>query len=160
MLIRSLWIYALLGSLSQAFIFNAFTAYPALQELAKAQKDCQLSIRLEVGKKNFHKQVVEDGPRFCLDGLQVDLRQEPAPKGHVGLPGCNGPHPQTSSGARAVDIDKLPSFVGMNGLESVDLENAAWEMVWRESAPSGSLVCGFDVPNEVSSLFVLAVHGC
>ena len=91
-------------------------------------------------------------PALFLDGLELNLLQDMAAKGsHVGLPGANGPHPQTSSGAKVVKVVKAPSFIGMNGMERVKLDRGGWEMVWRKNSPAGSLICGFDVPKEVGS---------
>jgi hypothetical protein len=132
-------------SSSQAFIFNAFTAYPSLQDIAKAQTDTQLSVRLDIGKKKSNP-FAPSTPHLFLDGLMLDLLQAKAPKGCVTLPGADGPHPQTSSGARTVNIHQLPYFIGMNGMEKIKLEQGAWELVWRETSPGGSLICGFEVP--------------
>jgi hypothetical protein len=39
----------------------------------------------------------------------------------------------------------------MNGRDEVNLENGAWEMVWTDKQSYGSLICGFDVKEKVSS---------
>jgi hypothetical protein len=127
--------------------FSGFTAYPALQDFAKAQTDCKLSIRFDIGKKpkNRREQPV---PHLLLDGLELQLLQEEAPSG-TELPGASGAHPKTSSGARAVEVTEQPYFIGMNGKETVELQNAGWEMVWRDERRCGSIICGFDVLKEV-----------
>jgi hypothetical protein len=143
-----LFTVALFNPTAHAFVlFGGFTAYPALQDLAKAQTDCKLSIRFDVGKKprNRHEQ---PGPHLLLDGLELQLLQEQAPSG-TELPGASGPHPKTSSGARAVEVTEQPYFIGMNGKERVEVQNAAWEMVWLDQGRCGSIVCGLDVLQEV-----------
>ncbi|KAL7551188.1 hypothetical protein ACHAWF_014384 [Thalassiosira exigua] len=65
------------------------------------------------------------------------------------LPGANGPNPQLSSGAKALELLKEGKFIGHDGMRLVGMENGAWEMIWRRNANAGALVCGFDVPEEV-----------
>jgi len=114
------------SSLAEGFIFNAFTAYPQLHELASAQTDCLMSIRLEIGKKG--RDLAHSASLF-LDGLQLQLSQAPALEGHVKLPGAQGPHPKTSSGARDIEIQHLPYFIGLEGMKKVPLQKGAWEMI-------------------------------
>lgn len=140
------FLFAALPMTTHAFIFNAFAAYPSLQEHAKAQTDCELNIRLDIGDDNKNN---NNAARFVLDGLSVNLLQNKAKSHKVPLPGASGPHPQTSSGAKQTKVLQLPYFIGINGLEQVTLEDGVWEMVWREHSPSGQLICGFDVPQEV-----------
>lgn len=128
---------------SQAFIFNTFTAFPALKELAKTSTDTQLNIRLDIGMKTQN--------HLFLDGFEMELLQTVPPKGAVSLPGADGPHPQTSSGKKEVHVSCPPAFIGMNGRDEVNLENGAWEMVWTDKQSYGSLICGFDVKEKVSS---------
>jgi hypothetical protein len=145
---------AVLMPMAHGFIgFAGFTAYPQLQELAKAQTDCKLSIRVDIGKKpkNRREQPV---PHLLLDGLELDLQQEKAPS-DTELPYANGPHPQISSGARAVKVTQQPYFIGMGGKTTVEMESAGWEMVWRDQARSGTILCGLDVLEEVRLDFLL-----
>jgi hypothetical protein len=139
---------ALFNPTAHAFSFGGFTAYPALQDLAKAQTNCKLSIRFDIGKKprNRHEQPT---PHLLLDGLELELLQEQAPSG-TELPGASGRHPKTSSGARAAQVIEQPYFIGMDGKQTVELQNAGWEMVWRDQARCGSIVCGLDVLQKVS----------
>jgi hypothetical protein len=122
---------------TQAFVFNAFTAFPALQELAKTQTDTQLSIRLDIGNQNEN--------HLVLDGLELECLQTSASKAaSVNMPGADGPHPHTSSGKREVHVNQLPFYIGMKGKEEVHLEKAAWEMIWKADDRQGLLVVGFD----------------
>jgi hypothetical protein len=148
--VRSLLLLFLVGLFNptaHSFGFGGFSAYPALQDLAKAQTDCKLSIRFDIGKKprNRREQPV---PHLFLDGLELQLLQEQAPSG-TELPVASGAHPNTSSGARAVQVTEQPYFIGMNGKETVEMQNAGWEMVWRDQGRCGSIICGLDVLNEV-----------
>jgi len=89
-------------------------------------------------------------PLPCLTfNYQLQLLQDDAPEGAVHLPGVNGPYPKTSSGARALKLNHLPYFIGADGMETVQLKNAAWEMIWRDGSKSGVLICGFECPQPV-----------
>jgi hypothetical protein len=143
---------ALLQSAAQAFVMNAFAAHPSLQDLAQAQTNCKLSISCDIGKKPKNRNA-EPPPHFFLDGLELELLQEQVTS-PMELPGASGPHPQTSSGPRAIGVTQNPSFIGMNGKETVELENAGWEMVWRETGRAGTICCGLDVSEAVSSIDV------
>jgi hypothetical protein len=132
-------------SSSSAFIFNAFTAFPELKELAKASTDTSLNIRLDIGGPNEN--------HLILDGLELECLQSASKKSSVSMPGADGPHKQTSSGKKDVHVTQAPFYVGMFGKERVKLLNGAWEMVWRVDAPSGSLICGFDVADKVRMIF-------
>jgi hypothetical protein len=107
-------------------------------------------IRLDIGMDKNQQ-------HLHLDGLQVDLLQESAPKNSVHLPGFNGPHPQTSSGKRAVRVQSRPSLITLAGTKTVNLEHSAWEIVWRDNAPAGSLILGFDAPEKVRVLYYCGV---
>lgn len=148
MLVRYLFFMVALtvSSKSNAFLMDAFTALPKLQDLAKAQTDCKLDVRLDIGGYKDTYPRAPNTARLVLNGLKLDLLQTKAPTGTVELPGANGPHPQTSSGSREIRVDAEPFFIGMNGMEKVKLERGGWELLWRENAPAGALICGFDVP--------------
>jgi hypothetical protein len=147
MLLRSLLLLTITSiSSGDAFIFeainmakSAFTAHPGLKNLSKT--DCKIDISLDIGEQN--------AARFVLQGLQLDLTQNVA-TGAVNLPGSSGPHPQTSSGAHEISVKQQPFFISMNGLEKVELTRGAWEIVWYESSPSGTMICGFEIDKEVT----------
>jgi hypothetical protein len=147
-LLFRLFLFALFIPTAHSFAFGGVAAYPALQDLAKAQTDCKLSIRFDIGKKlrNRREQPV---PHLFLDGLELQLLQEQAPSG-TELPGASGRHPKTSSGARAVEVTEQPYFIGMNGKETVEMQNAGWEMVWADQGRCGSIICGLNVQKDVS----------
>ncbi len=53
------------------------------------------------------------------------------------LPGCNGPNPQLSTGAKSMELVKDGKFVDIAGSKSVTLEHGVWEMIWRNNAKAG-----------------------
>jgi hypothetical protein len=153
-----LFTVALFNPTAHALAFNVFggvTAHPALQDLAKAQTDCKLSIRFDIGKKPKNRN--DQPPHLFLDGLELELLQEQARSG-MELPGASGHFPNSSSGARAVQVTQHPYFIGMGGKQTVEMKNAGWEMVWRDEKRCGSIVCGMDVLEKVRLLdcFVLS----
>ena len=60
----------------------------------------------------------------------------------------NGPNPNLSTGARVLDILNEGEFVDRMGTKVVKALKGCWEMVWRDEAPAGGLVCGFEVPED------------
>lgn len=137
--------FLLSSSVVDAFSFTIpqlNPANPAVKELSKAQDSVLLNIRLDVGEK-------EDS-HLLLDGLVIELQKDAAPKGHVSLPGSSGPNPHLSGGASSLKILDDARFIGTSGVKTVDLQDGCWELVWREDAPAGTVVCGFDLSDDVT----------
>lgn len=80
---------------------------------------------------------------MSVTGLALELHAVEPFYTHPKLPGANGPHPALSTGPRAIKIRNHGSFVSLAGTQLVPLVQACWEVVWKEGAPAGSLVCGF-----------------
>lgn len=118
-------------------------ANPAVGKYADAQEDALLEIRLDVGQA--------EGDRLGVDGLLLELGNAEAAYEHPGLPGADGPphSRRLSSGGRSLSVLRPGRFVDLTGSRCVDLEHGAWEMIWREHAKAGALICGFDLPEEV-----------
>jgi hypothetical protein len=118
---------------------------PALQDMSQAQDGILINIRLDVGQK-------EDS-HLLIDGLAVELHDDAIDtkkaKNSVPLPGSSGPNPHLSSGAKTLQVLDAARFIGLNGINHVDLQNGCWEMVWREGAPAGVIVCGFNLAEDV-----------
>jgi len=152
--VRILFFVAVLSSKAQGFVNLASTfagakqapkqaPKPALQEFAKIQESMLLNIQLDI-----YGRTCDEG-HLPLSGLSVELHQGVTGSNRPSMPGADGPHADLSTGARNIDIKNDASFVGMNGMKYAQLENGCWEMTWREGDPSGALVCGFDVPEEL-----------
>jgi hypothetical protein len=155
-------------STTAAFIFGdpnkKYAAFPGLDKLTEKQKGASLQISLVIEKPHSSSSSSSSNTlaKFALDGLQVELLAEPlmaasssssssSSNGNIQtMPGANGPSPQFSSGKRALQVRQNPSYIDKNGLQTVALENGCWELVWREGDICGNLICGFDVPYEVS----------
>lgn len=119
-----------------------------LEQYADAQTMNQFHLHLDIGRD-------ADASRLAIGDILLELqgRDELGKKTskRVPLPGANGPNPELSSGPRSLGIISDGSFVGLEGKQFVDLggDRSRWEMVWRENAPAGALICAFDVPEEI-----------
>lgn len=123
---------------------------PGLTEIADAQKDLKLDCRLLVEKKG--------GQKLALDGLTIELNGEKMSRTDS-LPWTEGPKSKTSSGGFGATIVSKPHFINMNGMQQVNAESAAWEVVWKKDATCGALVFGLDIPQEVSHHDVVLPSG-
>jgi hypothetical protein len=128
-------------SMSSGFFLEPMITKPGLLQLVEAQTDQRLSVTLVIGKEG-------DSSRLPIKGMVFDLHKEHAQYEHVPMPGIDGPHPNLSSGARRLDLIKEGHYSGMSGSQEVRTLKGCWEMVWRKDSPAGSLLCGFEVPEE------------
>lgn len=87
---------------------------------------------------------------MAVNGMVFDLtNQTPSFKNDfVKMPGLHGPTPSLSGGLNALTTVQDGSFISMAGSEAVKTSNGCWEIVWRDGAPSGSLICGFEVDQD------------
>lgn len=113
-----------------------------LIQTTNAQKTTPLTINLDVGVNN------QDQTRMSISGLRMELSSKLANYDHPKMPGVDGPQPQLSSGVRTVNVVQGGSFISMMGQQLVETLDGCWEMIWRENAAAGTLVCGFNVPEE------------
>lgn len=112
-----------------------------LIQVTNALTTTPLSIKLDVG--------ITPDSRMTISGMLMELSAKLADDYvHPKMPGADGPHPQLSSGVRTLTVIEEGSFISMMGKNDVKFLNGCWEMVWRENAPAGSLICGFDIPQE------------
>jgi len=123
-------------------MFSAFQANPLLSKMTETKTGDKFTVRMDIGNNK------KDETHLFLDGLSVELRKDAAPADNkVGLPGADGPHPKTSTGALAVDILKTPHFIDMFGTQKVRFEKGCWEMIWRKNQQAGSVILGFHLPS-------------
>jgi len=121
---------------------------PGLADLVQLKSEnVKLECRLEIGKGREGDVGL---PRFVMFGMTVELSSDTPTKDYPGLPGVNGPRPSTSGGAFAVKVTEEPYFVNLNGMQRVPFKDGCWEVVWRNDAPFGTLICGFNLPKSVS----------
>ena len=143
MFFKSLFVLAATTSLTAALafdVFGGFKANPVLSEFAAVKTGEQFKVRLDISQD-------DKAPHMYLDGLCIEMVHDVAPKNSVvGMPGADGPHPKTSTGAHILNVMSHPFFIDIFGKQKVRFEKAAWEMVWKKDHYCGSLICGFDVP--------------
>uniref|UniRef100_A0A7S1BRI6 Uncharacterized protein n=1 Tax=Corethron hystrix TaxID=216773 RepID=A0A7S1BRI6_9STRA len=140
---------------TKGFGFDSYPkVHPSLKESASAQEHLQISVKFDIG---IDKESQERGPHLYLNGLELkfcndDIALSP-PEGNQNypkLPGINGPRPNLSTGGKHLEVISSPSFIDHQGIQNVDFKNGCWEMLWREDAPAGTVVCGFDIPNKAT----------
>mmetsp|Transcript_8916 Transcript_8916/g.13712 ORF Transcript_8916/g.13712 Transcript_8916/m.13712 type:complete len:276 (+) Transcript_8916:141-968(+) len=112
---------------------------PGLIQAVESTKTKSMAIKLEVG--------VKPESRLTINDLKLDFSPDPVVDGsqHPAMPGVNGPHPQLSGGVRTLQVKEDGWFIDMTGKKDVQLKNGCWELIWRDGALAGTLVCGFDV---------------
>jgi hypothetical protein len=103
-----------------------------------------LQIRLDIGKKASEQRIAMQGPVIKL----LDSVTKALP-----LPGASGPNPQISSGSKSVEIVKEGFVIDMNGSRTIPFLDGCWEMIWKDGALDGTMVCGFKLPQPVRLLF-------
>lgn len=128
---------------TSGFLFpSPMTIKEGLVEVVDSQKVTSLSIQLDIGEDK------QNAPRLNVKDINIALASKPAAYTHPLMPGANGPHPQLSSGPRTLTVTKQGHFISMAGEQTVETLNGCWEIVWRENALAGALICGFDIPEE------------
>lgn len=125
--------------------------HPDLVKTSQSQIGKHLNIRLDVANKK------DPSARMAIKGLVLKLTQNMIDNnkkknsdngGHYPeMPGSS--KPSISSGLRAADVIQEGSFVDMTGMKNAHMENGLWEVVWKDNAPSGYLLFGLDVPQEL-----------
>lgn len=110
-----------------------------------------LKIHLDIGQVEMKDGNVQiTGNRLGIDNLLLQLRgKESASPEHVKLPGADGPNPQLSSGPKSLVVASPGSYVDLTGTRRIKLEDGAWEIVWRNNAKAGALICGFNLVEDV-----------
>lgn len=123
---------------------------PSIKKFAEAQDNALLKIHLDIGKSDWDGNAQPIGNRLGVDGLLLEMHgNEDAKYKHPKLPGADGPNPQLSTGAKTINVLRPGKYVDITGSKQVKLDNGVWEIIWRQNALAGSLICGFDVPEEV-----------
>ena len=115
------------------------------QEAKKSSSGLLLDITLDVGKDT-------DSSRISMKDMLIELLPDNIvkqdAKKYPALPGTNGPNPKSSTGAKSLLVKQDPYFINTQGMQPVMFENGCWELVWRDGASAGSLVCGFHSTQE------------
>lgn len=139
----SIIVTVFLPAYSSGFLFpKPMSIKEGLVEVVDSQKVTPLSIQLDIGDTK------ENTARLNVKDMKIMLSSNPATYKHPLMPGANGPHPHLSSGPRALSVTEQGYFISMAGKQEVEAFNGCWEIVWRQTALAGALICGFDIPEE------------
>ena len=117
------------------------TAPPELNQFT-SQIDKVVNARLNIG-------LISD-QLFVIDNFQFHLCNDPLDNDatRIPLPGVDGPRPILSSGPHRIDVTNHGSFINMDGLQSVQLKNGVWELVWRDDGLAGLIICGLKLDED------------
>jgi len=129
---------------SENVLQSPFHIRPGLDELAEKQQDIQLQLNLDIGMNNENS--------FTIRDMVLEF-QKSLPKGeedYTMLPGANGWCKNISSQRRCMKLLQPGSFIDMKGEQHIDVYRPSWEMIWPQETPSGSLVMGFELPQDYS----------
>jgi hypothetical protein len=130
---------------ASGFIGNKFqppvAVRPDLLKITDRQEVKKLNLQLHIGHQ-------KDGPQMAVTEMVIELHHEPADYEHASLPGADGPHKQLSCGPRRLEVLSEGSFINLEGTQKVQTDKGCWEMCWRKGKPAGSLICGFELPQD------------
>lgn len=114
-----------------------------LGQLAEAQSEQRVSLGLDIVEP-------KGSSRLAVKGIEFDhtKRVPSLENDFVEMPGSHGPFPQLSGGLHALTNVGVGSFASMEGHESVKLSKGCWEITWRDGAPCGSLLYGFEIDRD------------
>jgi len=143
-MLRSFIVLTFIFPLGNSFIFDKTSApLSDLGHLVEAQTDQRFSVGLDIGKPG-------DISRLAINDIVFDLTKRPPSfnDDFVKMPGMHGPKSSLSGGLNTLTTVKDGSFVSMAGSEIVKPLNGCWEIIWRYGAPSGSIVCGFEIDQD------------
>jgi hypothetical protein len=105
---------------------------------------------------NFHLDVGKEGEsRLCVNDLLIELRNDIVENGDSNKNHLLDvyrqslqPQSQYSSGVRQLNLLQQGHYVDMTGANYLDTINGCWEIVWRDGAAAGVLVCRFDLTKD------------
>jgi hypothetical protein len=101
-----------------------------------------LDVRLDISDGT------DTNKRMTIQNLVLELHNHKDDKtgSHLPMPGFNGPHPSTSGGVGRVDVLKAGHFIDLTGRVTAKFAPlASWELIWRNEAPAGALICGLEL---------------
>lgn len=143
-MLRSFIIFFFIFPLGNSFIFDRPSVpLSDLGQLVDAQSDRRLSVGLDIGKPG-------EISRLAINGIVFDLTKR-APGFNdefVKMPGVHGPKPSLSGGLNTLTTVQDGYFVSMAGSETVKSSKGCWEIIWKDGAPSGSILCGFEIDRD------------
>lgn len=117
----------------------------ALQELQQNHSGNKLNIELIL--ENPQDRIAQ----LALNGLQVELTHDAFLHDETTINALpTKDDTKTTSGMKALHVRNPASFVGGNGQEQVTMIDGCWELSFTPGMLAGNLICGLNVPKEVS----------
>jgi len=129
---------------TDSFVFDQKLApFTELGKLIDVQTQKRVALGLDISEPKGQS-------RLSINGLVFDLTKSVKSLGHdfVKMPGYNGPRALLSGGLHALNNVREGTFTSMTGLELVKPSHGCWEITWRDGAPCGSLLYGFEIDQE------------
>lgn len=127
---------------------QAFLVIPKPYEhLANVAESLQRTKHLDINLHVNDNSRSQDKAGFSLQGLTVGFGNSVGSKSFK-MPGASGFNPSISSGINELTIENQASFIDISGTQLVKMNNACWEIVWRDGDMAGSIICAFDMPVE------------
>lgn len=135
-------------------------------ELIDQLSDQRFAINIEIGKEDdvAASRLAVSGMLFDLFNVEADVNdsfhddddddEDHNEEDHddvvvgivpVPMPGTDGPQPKLSSGVKKLEFARNGRFVSREGTENVQPEQGCWEVIKRNDAPAGVLICGFNI---------------
>lgn len=134
---------------SNAFLFPQGPGInPSISKYSLDQEGKTLNLDLDISNPEALSIIPRNIGKLYVRNLQLQFGSV-APKIPIKLPGANGPSPQHSSGPFSLKAKNSGSFISQSGTQSLPIANAAWEMIWKEYQPAGSLLCVLDLDRDV-----------
>ena len=97
-------------------------------------------------------------PRLPIRNLQFALLGDGdgdrSSSNNIPMPGVHGRHPLLSSGLFPIEIHNGGEYVTLDrGVQSFvplsSIRKPVWEVVWKDSSPFGTMVCGMELPTPI-----------
>jgi hypothetical protein len=162
-----LLISSLVATSSSAFIFGEpMVRDPHLTEyLDRQSTEQKLKLHLDIGPRRNKNSNTDPQPRMPITnfGLSLHKTKKTGPPSSsfspLKLPGAHGSHPQLSAGACELTVDRPGQFITIHGAQSIDVNQASWELVWKKDAQAGSLIMGFDIAHDYERNGITFPHG-
>jgi hypothetical protein len=126
---------------------RAFAPKPGLETVyTNAFPGTILDIRLDVADAATKGRMAAQSIILQLQSNQDKDKKAASSQQYLPMPGFNGPHPSSSGGVGGIDIIDCGHFIDLTGRVPLKWsDKASWELIWRQDAPSGSLICGLEL---------------
>lgn len=138
---------------TESFVFDQkLKPFTDLANLIEVQTEKRVDIGLDIREPKGGLS------RLSINGLVFDLtkrvtnninkNKNNSKQDFVKMPGYHGPRALLSGGLHALQSVREGTFISMAGPELVKPSHGCWEITWRDGAPCGSLLYGFEIERD------------